>query len=1235
MSLSALRQQISNARFCSETDAITQLMNDIRYDDDSRIEALAKASDYVSRIREEAKPGLMEQFLAEYELSTVEGVALMCLAEAYLRTPDALSLDALIRDKIGTGDWASHLGASDSFEINASTWALMLTGRVFKDRKLGDRKLSDVVLNTLSRVGEPFVQKAIKEAMKILGKQFVLGRNISEALTQATKPKNQIYRYSFDMLGEAARTEKDARKYFDAYSGAIESIHSQSSSRPVHDNPGISVKLSALHPRYEYMQRHQVMDGLVTRVKKLALQACSANIGFTIDAEEADRLELSLDVIETVLRDPAFAGWDGFGVVVQAYSKQAPAVIEWLKSLTKSLGRHITIRLVKGAYWDYEIKQAQVMGLENYPVYTRKTLTDSSYLYCAQQLLQATDVIYPQFATHNAHTTAAILAIAGQETHFEFQRLHGMGETLHRLLLNDSKVPCRVYAPVGIHKDLLAYLVRRLLENGANSSFVNKLLDDSTPIASLIADPVENTLALSTIPHPKIPLPPQLFGTTRVNSKGLNFNLPVHAQAIQTELDRYQSAQWRATPMVAGNTLAGSGDTVFSPSNKTWQLGSVLEANDELIDHAFSNAQQHFSSWSNRPVHERANILEKIADLYQQHQVELMALAGLEAGKTRLDSLLEIREAVDFCRYYAVEARKQLTDNSIESLGPVVCISPWNFPLAIFTGQVAAALVCGNPVLAKPAEQTTLIAARAVELMHEAGVPEEILQLIPGKGATVGHQLSSHKEIKGLCFTGSTDTAKLIDQTLAANAEPDCRFIAETGGLNTMIVDSTALLEQAVRDIIASAYQSAGQRCSALRVLCVQEEIEKPLLEMLEGAAQELVIGNPWLESTDIGPVIDDIAKAKIDEHCNKMIEDGRLLFQVDLPQELSNGHFVAPTALKLNSLDELKQEVFGPVLHVYSFKAKQLDRLVADINDSGFGLTMGIYSRIDSRVNRICSMARVGNMYVNRNQIGAVVGVQPFGGEGLSGTGPKAGGPNYLRGFYREKNIHKPNNQFKTSTLPAFNEDQLKPMRLATNREDLQFHWGKSSNRLAVLREVISQLPEPFRGVAQQAIGIDTYVSFQTQLLTGPTGETNELHTHPRGIALCLGGEPGNHSLVTQMFRSLALGNVVKVVAGQEARLIQDLNLALRSLNLTDLVQTIRETDIANILTTHCHVVLSDNLPEVNAIYRLHLSARVGPRIALVDSTAGHEMLTLERVITTDTTASGGNASLLALTET
>lgn len=1231
--LSEIRNQLSLQRFCDEAEAIQQLSDQNALAPELRSRIEQQAADLVMDIRNDSQPGLMEQFLAEYGLSTREGVALMCLAEAYLRTPDALSLDALIRDKIGEGDWGSHIGSAGSFLVNASTWALMLTGRMFKQPKPGEQPLSDVMLQAIGRMGEAVTQKAIQQAMKILGKQFVLGRNIREALNTSNKAENRDYRYSFDMLGEAARTAPDAEKYFQAYASAIQAIAEHATASELHDRSGISVKLSALHPRYEQVQHARVMQQLVPKVLTLATQACNANIGFTIDAEEADRLELSLDVIEAVLSTPELAGWDGFGVVVQAYSKQAPLVIKWLETLAQNLSRRITVRLVKGAYWDYEIKNAQVLGMQNYPVYTRKISTDVSYLCCAQILLDASETIYPQFATHNAHSASAILEMVKPGQQFEFQRLHGMGEALHRLIKRKSNQPCRIYAPVGVHKDLLAYLVRRLLENGANSSFVNKLLDERSPAQALVKDPVNAIAALSVIPNPRIPLPDQLYAEQRLNSSGINLNLPLQQSRLDDQLKHYQNKQWRAEPKIAGYLETNQSRPVFSPALPQLKVGEVSDSNPDAVQLAIENASKAFDNWCSTPVSERAQILDNIAELYQENQAELIALATLEAGKTRLDGILEIREAIDFCRYYAAQARTTLRENPISGIGPVVCISPWNFPLAIFTGQIAAALVSGNPVLAKPAEQTTLIAAFAIDLMHQAGIPKNVLQFVPGSGAIVGQALTSSRAIKGVCFTGSTDTATLIDKTLSIHGDQDCRLIAETGGLNTMIVDSTALLEQVARDVTASAFQSAGQRCSALRILCIQEEIEAPLLEMLEGAAQQLVIGDPWQVATDVGPVIDEEAQQVIINHCDAMTQKGRLLFKVNLPAGLPQGYFVSPVAFRLENLQELKQEIFGPVLHIVSFKAAQLDQLIKHINDSGFGLTMGVHSRIDTRVKHICQSAKVGNIYVNRNQIGAVVGTQPFGGQGLSGTGPKAGGSHYLSAFCRKPVLPNPQSHCSASEMDEYDRVILNKLKATKELTSAQALWDIFNQRDLILSGIAAALPDPYSDIATSACAMDRPHIQQLEELPGPTGEKNQLSVHGRGVVLCLGGgENHEQALIAQVFRALMTGNVCILNTKSNHIVAVTLENAFQKAGLFERVIWVNPENTDSLLANlGCSAVMYDGRDDNQIRYRQLLAARTGERIALISSKSESERLMVEKVVSTDTTASGGNAELLA----
>ncbi len=1239
--IAELKERIAEERFRDEHAAVADCLSALSLDPGARERITAAAAELVETLREMKDPGIMEQFLATYGLSTEEGVALMCLAEAYLRTPDAPTVDALIRDKIGSSNWRSHLGETDSFLVNASTWALMLTGQVLRDAGMDEQELTGFMAQAVRRLGEPVVRVAIEQAMKILGRQFVLGASIADALRRAEGMEKKGYCYSYDMLGEAARTAADARRYFLSYSAAISAI----ADRAVHDdviaNPGISVKLSALHPRYEFVQRKRVLEELVPRISALAEHARSAGICLTVDAEEADRLELSVDVIEAVLGNPDLAGWDGFGVVVQAYAKQAPAVLDWLYALAGKLGRRITVRLVKGAYWDQEIKNAQVLGLENYPVFTRKASTDVSYLRCAQQLFAQADRIYAQFATHNAHTACAVLEMAGDFDGFEFQRLHGMGEALHELLREKSGRRCRIYAPVGVHKDLLAYLVRRLLENGANSSFVHQLLNEAVPAASIVADPVGAISGLDDPASPRIPLPARLFGASRRNSRGVNLNNPVMAKALDNAMAPFRRAQWSAAPSPGPGSAGPAPRPVISPVDRQDVVGTVADADGPLVEAAVERAGRAFAAWRDRPVDERAGILVRTADLYEANMAELIAIASREAGKTRLDGILEVREAVDFCRYYAAEARRVLADGRRAGLGPFVCISPWNFPLAIFTGQVTAALVAGNAVLAKPAEQTPLMAARAVALMHEAGAPEDVLQLLPGDGATVGAALTSDPKVKGVCFTGSLETAILIDRAMARHAGPRAPFIAETGGLNAMIVDSTALPEQAVRDIVASAFQSAGQRCSALRVLLVQEEIESTLLEMLEGAAHELRIGHSWDPATDVGPVIDEDARATIVAHCEALDAKGRRLFQVPLPDEAGKGIYVSPAAYRLEAFEELEREIFGPILHVCSFASQDLDAVVDRINASGYGLTLGIHSRVGERVDRICARARVGNIYVNRNQIGAVVGVQPFGGEGLSGTGPKAGGPHYLHRFTRPREpVVKPVAVPHDAALRrGRGEADLAPdLQVWARRARLaQLAWDVRSNRIQKLDAAAGALPPEMGEAVKAALRRVETLGPPSVELRGPTGEQNLLLLHGRGIVLCLGGgkAAGNGAgtaMVVQAALAMSLGNAVLLSEESDKEAVEQFFEACHRAGIPrGLINSAGGPAEALALVPDLSAVAFAGDGEALWRLRVVLADRPGARLPLIEVVDEPERFVTERVLSVDTTASGGNATLLA----
>jgi RHH-type proline utilization regulon transcriptional repressor/proline dehydrogenase/delta 1-pyrroline-5-carboxylate dehydrogenase len=1017
-----LRAAIAAAYRMDETARVEQLLAelDLPADQLDRIAETARRLVVEVRARRVGAGGI-DAFLHEYELSSQEGVVLMCLAEALLRIPDADTADKLIRDKLGSAQWDRHLGHSDSIFVNASTWALMLTGRIVKFGDAETADLSTLLKRMVVRSGEPVIRQAVTQAMRILGRQFVMGRTIAEALERAQPMEQRGYRYSYDMLGEAARTMADAERYMRAYDMAIDAIGRAGQGLGPVNGPGISVKLSAIHPRYEIGQRARVMGELVPRLTALALAAKRHDIGLTVDAEEADRLDLSLDVIAAVHGDAALDGWHGFGLAVQAYQKRATHVIDWLAALARRHQRPLMVRLVKGAYWDTEVKRSQERGLEGYPVFTRKASTDVSYLAAARRLIAAPDAFFPQFATHNAHTVAAILEFAGTSRAFEFQRLHGMGEALYEQVVGADKLdrPCRVYAPVGSHEDLLAYLVRRLLENGANTSFVNRIVDEKLPIADIAADPIGRVRRLPAKPHPRIALPIELYGAERRNARGIDLSDPTRLLPVAAEMAEAARRHWQAAPLIGGVRQAGQPVPVRDPSDRRRIVGEAEWANADQVEQALARAARAARAWDATPADERAAALERAADLYEAHGAELMALAVREAGKTVPDALAELREAVDFCRYYAVRARADFgqplalrgptgerNELSLHGRGVFACISPWNFPLAIFTGQVAAALAAGNAVVAKPAEQTPLIAMRAVELMHRAGVPADAVHLLPGDGPGVGARLVADGRVAGVAFTGSTDTARAIVRALAGRDGPIVPLIAETGGQNAMIADSSALPEQVVADVLTSSFQSAGQRCSALRVLFVQADVAERVLTMLAGAMAELAIGDPALLSTDVGPVIDEDAVAMLERHAQRMASEGRIIHRCPLPEATAHGTFFPPLAVEIDRLDRLTGEVFGPVLHVIRYRADRLDQVLDAVAATGYGLTLGIHSRIDQTVGRIIARLGVGNTYVNRNMIGAVVGVQPFGGEGLSGTGPKAGGPRYLHRFAVERTL-------------------------------------------------------------------------------------------------------------------------------------------------------------------------------------------------------------------------------------
>ncbi len=1018
------RSAINQSYHADETKLVGQLLAEAELDHSASERVNRSAQLLVRRVRQrKAEQGVLEAFMQEYDLSSEEGIVLMCLAEALLRIPDSDTAEKLIADKLSSADWESHLGRSSSILVNASTWGLMLTGKLVSLGEGTQRSISNTLGKMLNRSGDPVVRTAIRQAMRIMGFQYVMGRDIDEALDRAEKKKNQPYRYSFDMLGEAALTIPDAQRYFESYREGICAIGRRRQHEDIFSAPSISVKLSALHPRYEFGQRDRVLAELTPKLLELALLAKDNGIALTVDAEEADRLLLSLDVFTAVLREKALKAWDGFGIAIQTYLRMAGAEIDFLTELARETGHRLPVRLVKGAYWDSEIKHAQMEGFAAYPVFTRKANTDVSYVACARRVLTRRQYFYPQFATHNAHTIAIIAEMAGDRLDYEFQRLHGMGEDLYAEVLKRKGFSraCRVYAPVGSHEDLLPYLVRRLLENGANTSFVNRIVDETLPIEKVAEDSLARVRSTSPVPHPAIPLPVQLFGEQRRNSSGVNLASEDELLDLAKRMQVYADRKWRAEPLLASksrNKRKAEAHSVTDPSFKEKVIGEVRFATEEEVQQAIADADAFSNEWDNTPADDRAAALERAAELFEANLPEFLALCAREAGRTINDGISEVREAVDFLRYYAMQARQRFgspivmpgptgesNEVSLHGRGVFSCISPWNFPLAIFTGQITAALAAGNTVLAKPADSTPIIAYRAIQLLHKAGIPRAAVQLLPGSGRKVGAMLTSDPRIDGVAVTGSTTTARIINRALAGRDAPLASLIAETGGQNAMLVDSSALPEQVVTDVINSAFHSAGQRCSALRILFLQEEIADKIMIMLAGAMQELVVGDPGILETDVGPVINAGSRDELQAHVDRMEREGRLIARAPLDNSLE-GSFLAPCAFEIDSINRLEDEVFGPVLHVIRFQSDELDVVIDAVNGTGYGLTLGVHSRIDRTQKYIASRVKVGNCYVNRAMTGAVVGVQPFGGEGLSGTGPKAGGPHYMLRFATERTL-------------------------------------------------------------------------------------------------------------------------------------------------------------------------------------------------------------------------------------
>ncbi|HTJ95238.1 MAG TPA: trifunctional transcriptional regulator/proline dehydrogenase/L-glutamate gamma-semialdehyde dehydrogenase [Pararobbsia sp.] len=1240
---SVLRSAITSAYRRPEPECLPFLIEQARLPAVQADAARALAKKLVTTLRGKRSGGGVEGLIHEFSLSSQEGVALMCLAEALLRIPDRATRDALIRDKISKGDWKSHVGNAPSMFVNAATWGLMITGKLVTTNS--ETGLSSALTRLIGKGGEPLIRKGVDMAMRLMGEQFVTGETISEALANSRKYEARGFRYSYDMLGEAATTEEDAQRYYASYEQAIHAIGKAAGGRGIYEGPGISIKLSALHPRYSRAQQDRVMTELLPRVRSLASLARGYDIGLNIDAEEADRLEISLDLLEALCFDPELTGWNGIGFVVQGYQKRCPFVIDYLIDLARRSRHRLMIRLVKGAYWDSEIKRAQLDGLEGYPVYTRKIYTDVSYLACAKKLLGAPDAVYPQFATHNAHTLSAIYHLAGQNYYpgqYEFQCLHGMGEPLYEEVTGREKLnrPCRVYAPVGTHETLLAYLVRRLLENGANTSFVNRIADENVDIDALVADPVDEASAVTPVgaPHPKIALPRELYGRERANSMGLDLSNEHRLASLSSALLASGHEKWHAAPMlVDAEPVTGESREVRNPSDLRDIVGTTIDTTLTQIATAMSNAVGTAPIWAATPVEARAECLDRAADLLEASMPMLMGLIVREAGKSLPNAISEIREAVDFLRYYAAQIRHEFSNDTHRPLGPIVCISPWNFPLAIFMGQVAAALAAGNPVLAKPAEQTPLIAAQAVRILREAGVPHGAVQLVPGDGGTVGAALVADARTRGVMFTGSTDVARLIAKSLAERLDPDGKpipLIAETGGQNAMIVDSSALAEQVVFDVLQSAFDSAGQRCSALRVLCLQEDVADRVLSMLKGAMNELSIGNPDRLSVDVGPVIDAEAKGNIDGHVDAMRAKGHAVHQQPLDDAARRGTFVPPTLIEIDSLAELEREIFGPVLHVLRFQRSKINKLLDAIKATGYGLTLGIHTRIDETIANVIDQAHVGNIYVNRNVIGAVVGVQPFGGEGLSGTGPKAGGPLYLPRLLSTR----------PAGLPASLDHALIPEMQPAVAQLTPAHAGPSpsgassggSNLSAHAGTALRSYRDWLDGqndavnVARCERYLAKPLAGATATLPGPTGERNTYSLRPRGTVLCVSSTLGGAR--AQLACTLATGNRALFTPGIGGQLAASLPASLKNF-----VQV--QKDEHN--TSYDAVLFEGDSDELHALIR-RVAERPGPIVTVqgVASGAlanGHddyavERLLSERSVSVNTAAAGGNASLMTI---
>ncbi|NQZ86855.1 MAG: bifunctional proline dehydrogenase/L-glutamate gamma-semialdehyde dehydrogenase PutA [Colwellia sp.] len=1260
-----IRQKIREFYRIDENIAVDHILPLAEVNVSARSRAWERARKMVLQIRQDqAGNGAIDALLKEYSLSSEEGVVLMCLAEALLRVPDKHTQDALIRDKISQGQWSSHLGGSDSLFVNASSWGLLITGSMVNYADNRQQDSFGLLKRTIGRLGEPVIRKSMNYAMKIMGKQFVMGETIVAATERAATKEQQGYVYSYDMLGEGARTMVDAERYLKAYQDAIVTIGNAAVASGKNDPrkvPGISVKLSAIHPRYEFTHKARVMAEIVPKLKALCLQAKHYNIGLTVDAEESERLDISLDVIEAVFSDDDLAGWNGFGIALQAYQKRAIFVVDWLRELTLKVNRKMMVRLVKGAYWDSEIKNAQKDGHQHFPVFTRKSSTDVSYHACANKLLDYRDTIYPQFATHNAYTAATIVELAGSDKEgFEFQCLHGMGDSLYDQIVTNEKIQCRIYAPVGQHEDLLAYLVRRLLENGANSSFVNAIVDESQPVESLLEDPVEKTQRLKDKYNKQILKPIALYysesGTDRDNSKGVDLTDVNVITPLKASLEN-----WFESNLFNVSDIPEGASAVKNPANRSEIIGFHQHYDKEKMLSMIDTAETAFASWSKTPVIERADLLCRIADILERHTDELIALCMKEAGKIAQDGIDEVREAVDFCRYYAQRAIELEEDERLEARGVVLCISPWNFPLAIFLGQVAAAIATGNTVLAKPAEQTSLIALRTIELMKSVGLPDGVVQAVIARGSQVGRVIIPDHRIQTVMFTGSTETGTVISQTLADRGGDQVPLIAETGGQNCMIVDSTALPEQVVDDVISSGFQSAGQRCSALRVLFLQEDIADNVITMLKGALAELHVGNPAFLSTDVGPVIDQKALDALNAHSEYMKTNGELLYQCKISDEVSdNEHFFfAPRLYEISDISVLKQEVFGPCVHIVRFKGTEIEKVIDNINGTGFGLTMGIHTRIEHRAFDLAKLSRAGNVYINRNMIGAIVGVQPFGGRGLSGTGPKAGGPNYLTRLVKEKATPDAEQfNLQPSHLEALVSDkksQTDAIIVMDNANKAEKSWRLTdlNTRISCVRQLLAKIAHvdivedladdlslTLTAARSQLIDIEKRLK-KPKILPGPTGESNVLYLENRGNIICFVDKNSTfHFWVLSIVTALATGNTVITVVSD---LFYDEAMAFRDKFIAtgedkNVFQVARLRHLSTLLA---HPALSGVVVDSHCDRKHYISEELAQRKGAILPVISSEYmdnliqrLLTEKTISIDTTASGGNTSLMTLVE-